>query len=551
MAASSAILPGARATKRALTTVVWLCLLAIVASGAIYFRLANRDVAWRSPDERVYMAYATEVAQSGIGAFRGLVEDYNRTREQWIYPPPVRIGYIFLVAEVMKLSGASAEKAAVAVSFTFSILGFLVAALLGLRFFDRWTVLIVLALLSVSPLDLAMARRAWQDSVVGGIGIVLLYLCAEASVRSRPKWWRVCFWIVASYFLLIKESALIIYALCALWLVMDVWRRRVSWKSIAAVSIPSALVVVVSYGAAMWVSGGARPVLQLYQHTGQALSWNQYAQLYQRGPWYSFPLGLWVLSPVTTLLCLLGIGQIILRRKSFTDVLRLDPRQWHAAWAMAVFIAAVLVAGTLPSGFKNLRYVTVILVPLYLIDGFLISYLLTVGRSRLAPSGWYVAVCAVVVTVALVCITDYARFRRIFVEYQLDDLAITRVVNYALAAGSGLDKAPPEAVARQDTPPEEDAGAQAGFTPEYQLSRSQTLYDQGLYGEAIKAAREALRLRPDYAEAWNNICAACNALGQYDKAAAACDEALRLKPDFELARNNLQYARQRAKPSGK
>ena len=151
------------------------------------------------------MANATEVAQSGIGAFRVLVDDFNRTKEQWIYPPPTRIGYIFLVAELMKLSGASAEKAAVSVSFAFSLLGFFVAALLGLRFFDRWAVLIGLAFLSVSPLDLAIARRAWQDSVVAGIGILLLYLCIEASVSSRPKWWRVSFWIVASYFLLIKR----------------------------------------------------------------------------------------------------------------------------------------------------------------------------------------------------------------------------------------------------------------------------------------------------------------------------------------------------------
>ena len=544
MAASSVILPGARDTKRASTTVVWLCLFAIVASGAIYFRLASRDVASRSPDERVYMAYATEVAHSGLGAFRALVNDYNRTKEQWIYPPPVRIGHIFLVAQLMKLSGASAENTAVSVSFAFSLLGFFVAALLGLRFFDRWAVLIGLALLSVSPLDLAMARRAWQDSVVAGIGILLFYLCVEASTSSRPQWWRVCFWIVGFYFLLIKELALVIYALCVLWLVIDVWRRGFSWKAVAAVSIPSGLVVIVSYGAVMWVSGGAAPVLQLFQHVATALAWNQYVHLYQRGPWYSYPLGFWVLSPVTTLLCGLGIGQILLRKKSFAQVLGLDPRQLRAAWAMALFICAVLTAATLPQDFKCLRFVGVIQAPVYLIDGLLISYLLTVGRSRLAPAGWYVAVCAVAVAVVFVCLTDYARFQRIFVQYQLDDLAIVRVVNYALAAGSGQDKAPTETIAKLDTPPAEDPGS-----PEYQLSRSQTLYGQGLYGDAIMAAREALRLRPNYAEAWNNIGAAYNGLGLYEEAAAACEQALRYKPDFELARHNLEFAREKLKAS--
>jgi len=53
-------------------------------------------------------------------------------------------------------------------------------------------------------------------------------------------------------------------------------------------------------------------------------------------------------------------------------------------------------------------------------------------------------------------------------------------------------------------------------------------------------------LRPNYAEAWNNICAAYNKLGRYEEAAAACEQALRYKPDLELARNNLQYARKMA-----
>jgi Flp pilus assembly protein TadD len=61
------------------------------------------------------------------------------------------------------------------------------------------------------------------------------------------------------------------------------------------------------------------------------------------------------------------------------------------------------------------------------------------------------------------------------------------------------------------------------------------------------ACRAALELRPNYAEAWNNIGAAYNKLGRYEEAAAACEQALRYKPDLELARNNLRYARQMAK----
>jgi hypothetical protein len=54
-------------------------------------------------------------------------------------------------------------------------------------------------------------------------------------------------------------------------------------------------------------------------------------------------------------------------------------------------------------------------------------------------------------------------------------------------------------------------------------------------------------MKQNYAEAWNNMCAAYNKLARYENAAAACEQALRYKPDLELARNNLQFAQQMAK----
>jgi tetratricopeptide (TPR) repeat protein len=84
-------------------------------------------------------------------------------------------------------------------------------------------------------------------------------------------------------------------------------------------------------------------------------------------------------------------------------------------------------------------------------------------------------------------------------------------------------------------------------TPEYYLSLSLQFYGEERYVESIVASRRALDLRPGYAEAWNNICAANNKLGRYQEAVAACEQALRYKPDFELARNNLQYAKQQGR----
>jgi Flp pilus assembly protein TadD len=91
----------------------------------------------------------------------------------------------------------------------------------------------------------------------------------------------------------------------------------------------------------------------------------------------------------------------------------------------------------------------------------------------------------------------------------------------------------------------------AAQTPESYLTLSLQLYRDERYAESIVACRAALALRPNYAEAWNNIGAAYNKLGRYDEAAAACEQALLYKPDFELARNNLQYAREKLNASAK
>ena len=87
------------------------------------------------------------------------------------------------------------------------------------------------------------------------------------------------------------------------------------------------------------------------------------------------------------------------------------------------------------------------------------------------------------------------------------------------------------------------------FRAEGYLNESLRLYRERHFNEAITAARNALELRPGYAEAWNNIGAAYNSLGQFEEGARACREALRFKPDFALARNNLKFAEAHLSPA--
>jgi tetratricopeptide (TPR) repeat protein len=79
-------------------------------------------------------------------------------------------------------------------------------------------------------------------------------------------------------------------------------------------------------------------------------------------------------------------------------------------------------------------------------------------------------------------------------------------------------------------------------TPETWLNESLELYRQGKFDDSIAAAREALKLRPDYSDAWNNIAAAYNSESKWDEGISAAAQAVRLRPDNQLARNNLAWA---------
>jgi len=84
--------------------------------------------------------------------------------------------------------------------------------------------------------------------------------------------------------------------------------------------------------------------------------------------------------------------------------------------------------------------------------------------------------------------------------------------------------------------------ARTNKTPENLVTLSLAYYEAHQFENSIDAAQSALKLRPDYADAYNNICAGYNGQKMWDKAIDACEEAVRLNPHFQLAKNNLAWA---------
>jgi tetratricopeptide (TPR) repeat protein len=80
------------------------------------------------------------------------------------------------------------------------------------------------------------------------------------------------------------------------------------------------------------------------------------------------------------------------------------------------------------------------------------------------------------------------------------------------------------------------------LTPQDYLNQSLNYYNNGNYKKCIEACLNALRLKPDYTQAYNNIGAAYNQMQQWDKGAAACRKALSIDPNNKLAEGNLNWA---------
>lgn len=84
-------------------------------------------------------------------------------------------------------------------------------------------------------------------------------------------------------------------------------------------------------------------------------------------------------------------------------------------------------------------------------------------------------------------------------------------------------------------------------TAEGYLNVGLNFHKQGNYAKAIENYELALKLNPNYALAYNNLCAAYNDQKQYDKALPYGEKAVKLEPKNSLYINNLNIAKRKGK----
>jgi len=402
---------------------VAIALLLCLGFGLRWANLGNVDS--RSPDESVYTAQAGAVLARGTEGLRGLVAEYQRTPELHLFPAPTRAGYIWLAAGVMRLSGVSDARAGAYLSAASSAASLLLLAWVGLRFFPPWATAFALLFYAVSPPELAMARRAWQDCPIEFLGLALIWTGAEIVRGSRRRSLCLLFALIAGAGVTMKESwvvACFLWTACVLWALIG----RKDWKG------GLTLAAAVAAGAAaslVWLAhqvGSLSDLLQIVGQIPRASAANPYDIEYQTGPGYLLLQAFWSLAPIPALLCLPGLAAALFRRRL--------PEGWrpgHVATLLAVFSLAFLAWPVLAGRWLNLRYVAALYPPVYLLAGLGFWLCASACWARFAPRDRQVFAALTLATLLLGASTDYQSFRRVFVRGGAQDLSVKMVLDSA------------------------------------------------------------------------------------------------------------------------
>ena len=405
-----------------------ILLIGVILTLGIVLRLAFLEIHRRTPDENFYTTYAREIASHGKNATIDLVSAYNFDPTNWVYPPPTRIGYTYLLAWFMKITGRTDGWVGSRVSAGFSILALIILIVIGLKFFNPWITSIALLFLSVSPMDLAIARRTWQDSVMSFLSAALLLLAAEISARPKNRALLFLFTFTGSYCLLVKESGAIVFAFCTVWIL---WSFIFKWKDYIGALFLFLLCVVGAEAASLalkWTTGDLRAVWELWEHVKTSMAANLYATANQEASWVDFLKGFWFLSPLTVVFLAAGLIFSILKRK-------------EVPFALACFIATIFCFLTLFHFFKNIRYASVLYVPYCLMAGygFWASADFVQGQLK---NAFIKSTALAALGLILTCSSfmDYLNFERLFLDKRLQDLTGKNIVSYSIYSKPGTVK---------------------------------------------------------------------------------------------------------------
>jgi len=370
-----------------------LALLISLISFAIIFTSLKDVKFYPQADEGHHLKYAYIIADKGIGEFPELFKEYIKNEKDWIFPPPIRVGYILLSAGWFKVFGSSFGRLAELslISFFFFLL---ISFYFAKKYFGEEMALLFLILLAFSPLNMGMARRALTDSTSNLFLSLSIWLFLDL-LRNGGGLKYIAFILTYSFALLTRESNIFLspVLICYLGILRFILKKEVNLLHILSITIFPALIMIVVL--TILSAGQFYETVRANASTYQS---NQYGILFCSGPWFRYLIDWFILSPFTLIL---AIGFIF-------HYLTLNRKEESLIYFITIFCALLLIFGML--SIKSVRYTIVLETPIRLFSLLMLKALLT-ERLKFLMFG----------IIVLIAFLDYCNFRYLFVEKGIYD----------------------------------------------------------------------------------------------------------------------------------
>jgi 4-amino-4-deoxy-L-arabinose transferase-like glycosyltransferase len=398
------VMAGAALNRRAGERVrLLLTLAALLVLPMMVVRASLPSVAWRpGADEGYFLHYSSRVAERGLGELHVLFAEYLAGGDRVYFPSPLRLTTILVDALAIRIGGPRFESLQAVAFVSFLVLLALVFLEVRRAFGER-TALWTAFLLSVSPLHLAMARRALSDSLIATLMLVCVGLTVRGLAERRgPRWWTGIAAACTVTFLARELNLFLVPVLLAL-ILLHTLRRR-TWPSLWSLSAVSIVPLAFAVAIAALAAGGVTTAWQALRATVAQEALNEYIVRFGGGPWFRYVLDYLLVSPWTTLAYVAWLGWLAAARDA-------DDEAW--AWALV----PILVVAVLAPFSKSLRYVVALEAPMRLGAVLLLQRALgDRNGARLATAGMAAALLAV-------AWIDLHAFRGLFVDAQTYDPA--------------------------------------------------------------------------------------------------------------------------------
>lgn len=289
--------------------------------------------------------YADSIARGGFRQFPLLVKDYAQNTTAHLYPSPMRIMHILLTSGWIRIFGATFVSLARFSLFCF-ILFLIISFFFCRKYFDKDKAYFYLLLLSCSPLNMAMAKRALSDS--SGNLFCCLAIWLFFIFLQKPGRVKYFLFLSALYStVLIRESYLTLLAFFVIFFLAHkyFYKNKISNLYLFGMVVGLPAAVFITY---LLFFGGLQNTaaflgVRFAHHFIDRPS--IYGYSFCSGPWYKYIVDFLLLEPVTMLLFIGYFFYLVVTR----DI------EWKKMFFSVYFLLSMVVLSNIKYG-KIVRF---------------------------------------------------------------------------------------------------------------------------------------------------------------------------------------------------